>query len=285
MSQEQRGTPTTHTACDELRDLLPAYSVGATTPEETARVQTLLPLCPDVAEDMADYIALADEIALSVEPMQPAAHVHDKLMAAVKAEKKQAAPVKPSHDGATGGSTIAFADQPKAQQAQARPRWAAWMVAAAASILLIASNGFWIYQINETNQQLEQIEAAFSAINQQRTELINLVGDGNVQTVALNSTTDNSRTATVIWNQETNDGLLYTDTLPELSPEQTYQLWFIGEGSPISGGLFRPGVDQDSFYSFQPPQSLSDYNAIAISVEPASGSEAPTTDPLAVGET
>lgn len=330
MSQYRSGHSTVKTDCDELRDLLPAYSIGATTPEETARVQELLPRCPDVAEEMADFVALAEDMALTVEPVQPAPHLHDKLMAAAIAEKAANKPQSESAGKATSSSqTIPFpTTEATGPQMLPRSRWTAWLIAAAASILLIASNAFWVYQFSETsdelvrtnqeltqaNEELAQIsenlvqaEGSYEQVNQDLTvaqadltqvsekvasmtwensTLLRLIGGGgDVRTFALHSTTDQSHTATVLWNQQHHEGVLYTNVLPELGAEQAYQLWLINDSGPISAGVFQPGQDDDSFYTFESAEGLSAFNAIAISVEPAGGSETPTSDPIAVGET
>src|SRR5664279_731311 len=69
--------------CETLRALIPAYSVGATDPEETALVEKLLPLCPEAAVELDDYLALAQAINYTVPLAQPPAALHGKLMAAI----------------------------------------------------------------------------------------------------------------------------------------------------------------------------------------------------------
>jgi len=44
--------------CDEIRELLAAYSMGATDPEETALVERHLPDCPEAVAELAEYLAL-----------------------------------------------------------------------------------------------------------------------------------------------------------------------------------------------------------------------------------
>jgi anti-sigma-K factor RskA len=66
--------------------------------------------------------------------------------------------------------------------------------------------------------------------------------------------------------------------LPALTPDRAYQAWQITPSGPASLGLV-PGHGPTAL-----SVDLSDASAIAISVEPAGGSLAPTTTPLLVTE-
>ncbi len=91
--------------------------------------------------------------------------------------------------------------------------------------------------------------------------------------------------ANLLWEDNTQTALLTTANLPALPANQTYQLWFIGEdGQPVSAGIFR--IDESGIGSLivNLPDAPQAFQVIAISQEPAGGSEQPTTNPLALGE-
>src|SRR5258705_8525299 len=67
--------------CESLQALLPAYSIGATDEAETRLVESLLPLCPDIAAELPEYLALSGAILETITPVMPPAALHDKLMA------------------------------------------------------------------------------------------------------------------------------------------------------------------------------------------------------------
>lgn len=72
-------------------------------------------------------------------------------------------------------------------------------------------------------------------------------------------------------------GYLRRDTLPELPPGQSYQLWAITGETPVSAGVL--GRDPSvAAFTVDAPTS-----AIAISVEPTAGSTQPSATPIAVG--
>jgi anti-sigma-K factor RskA len=59
--------------------------------------------------------------------------------------------------------------------------------------------------------------------------------------------------------------------LPPLAPNQTYQAWQIAGGTPVSLGLMSGNTGIAAFEA-----DLSKASAVAISVEPAGGSQQPT---------
>src|SRR5262245_31958404 len=72
--------------CEVLRELLPAYSLGATDPDETRLVESLLEKCPDAASELADYKMLAEKMLFSAPPAKPPTHLKGKLLAAIASE-------------------------------------------------------------------------------------------------------------------------------------------------------------------------------------------------------
>ncbi len=48
-----------NTICERLRELIPAYSLGATDAEETEFVKVHLADCPEAAAELAEYTRLA----------------------------------------------------------------------------------------------------------------------------------------------------------------------------------------------------------------------------------
>ena len=61
------------------------------------------------------------------------------------------------------------------------------------------------------------------------------------------------------------------DQLPQLGPEQQYQLWLIQDGQRTSGSVF--SVDEDGYrrIKIESPLPLQDYESFGITIEPAGG--------------
>ena len=269
--------------CETLRALIPAYSVGATDPEETALVEKLLPLCPEAAVELDDYLALAQAINYTVPLVQPPAALHDKLMAAISTTSTpKAAPVS------IAAPAIAPRVAPPApMRAASRPRTLRLNrvfggLAAVAAALLIISNVYWVSQVNGLRDQQAQMttllhdqQDALTALGTgrgQRTELVSASGD------------QNTPLATVLWNPQSDLALLYTKALPQLSADKTYQVWLIGDAKPVSVGIFQVDPLGVGVLVIHAEQAVDLYHTVAISTEPAGGSDQPTTTPIAAAQ-
>ena len=79
-------------------------------------------------------------------------------------------------------------------------------------------------------------------------------------------------------------GLVFVaDRLPRLARDRTFQLWLVPPtGAPRSAGLFRSDENGSSVTVSNVAVDPATTKAVAVSVEPASGSGAPTTTPIIV---
>ena len=79
-------------------------------------------------------------------------------------------------------------------------------------------------------------------------------------------------------DRENSRVLLYVYDLPPLPPGQTYQLWVIVDGMPISAGTFDVAPDGTARYDAEPITTLSAEQSVAIAVtaEAAGGVPQPT---------
>ena len=94
--------------------------------------------------------------------------------------------------------------------------------------------------------------------------------------VVLASTTEGGQSLQVTYIKDEHLAVLDVDL--SAPPEgQTYQAWQIVDGSPVSVGVLNTHAGQVAFSA-----DLDSASAIALSVEPLGGSEAPTTTPILV---
>ena len=277
--------------CDLLRDLMPAYSIGATDPDETRFVEATLPRCPEVAAELSAYVQASQVLysrVPSAEAQRPAG-MHARFMARLEAHEAETSaenqpPSQPPvtlpanvrmlpRDGSTKpGSGMSGLRRSKIWRDN-RLIVAAGLVAAA---LLLFTNVYWITRLNTTppdeNNEVQVIASILSSA---------------YQSFALHTPFDPSAgtVATVLWSPATGEAVLLSDKLPPLDADRTYQLWLVPEGDlPQSAGIFRQNEDGSTAYVFEATRPLDGFAAIAVSTEPATGSITPTTDPIALGE-
>jgi len=76
--------------------------------------------------------------------------------------------------------------------------------------------------------------------------------------------------------------VMEVDGLDPLGADETYQVWAIDSGIPASLGLLTTAPDGGAVQALI--ADLSDADALAVTVEPAGGSFAPTTEPILQSE-
>ena len=74
------------------------------------------------------------------------------------------------------------------------------------------------------------------------------------------------------------------DHLPPMPSGKTYQLWFIVDGRPVSGGIFNADRTGRGFLRAQVPLSALKASTFAVTLEPAGGTSAPTGDKYLLGQ-
>ena len=83
-------------------------------------------------------------------------------------------------------------------------------------------------------------------------------------------------TFTVVTAPSLERAVLLTDDLPGASDGEDYQLWFVHEdGTAVSAGLM-PRESDEVALEGDPTEAV----AVGVTVEPAGGSERPTSDPI-----
>jgi anti-sigma-K factor RskA len=92
--------------------------------------------------------------------------------------------------------------------------------------------------------------------------------------------------ATVVWNPETQSGVIQIDNFPTLKPGKDYQLWIIDPkaAQPISAGLVHvpgPGTLKIGFRPVRPVETAAKF---AVSIENAGGSPVPRGEIVLIGQ-
>lgn len=263
--------------CDELRALIPAYSIGATDPEETALVEAWLPYCPEAAAELTDYLVLADELLYlpadtapymgSLDPMPDLPPIAARQAKSVSSEKE-----------------AAFHEQ------KPQARRSSWLMpiglAAAAGLVLVLFGASTLYWMNRA-QQLQEEQLILASRLQQAELAMQPLTAGQVHHRELLpnqavSVSDNAH-ATLIWNTAREIGTVYVTGLPPLPPDKTYQFWLVRDDGVASLGTFRVDETGVGTLVFEAPDPIEEFQHIGISEEPATGSPMPTTPHLVIG--
>ena len=77
-----------------------------------------------------------------------------------------------------------------------------------------------------------------------------------------------------------NQGLLTVAGLPPVAANQTYQLWLLKDGKPVSAGLLNVDANGAGRLAVASSEPMANYQQAGITVEPAGGSASPTLSAL-----
>ena len=281
-------TPATPLPCADVADLIPAYSVGATDPEETAVVHGRLRACPTAAAALADYSKVAEALLYAAPPAQAPTHLANQLRAAIGVlpatslpghPLKRQAPVGLRTEGTPNMKPSPFTLVPPAPKSVRRWTFGR-SLATAASLLLVGLNLALLVQNQQLRTHQEQLAAE---LNQQNKALIFLAAE-EPQEVILPAAQENSLAqADVLWNSSLGIAVVYVRAFPELPPDKAYQIWLNKDGQRTSPGLFTVESGGMGIFVFPIEQSLDLYDVIGITPEPAGGSSGPTAPPVVRG--
>jgi anti-sigma-K factor RskA len=243
--------------CEQVLELLPAYVIGATDPEETAFVKANLAACPEAAAVFPSYQRLVEQMRVDVPQIEPSADLEERLMKRLSSGPSAARPaVRRSRSGF--------------------PILAA---AAAALVLLVGSNFYWLLRVNHLAQENDALAVQLQQEQDSSNALASLA---QAQWRRLEGTQDSNVLALVIW--EDHDCFLYTLGMPSLPPDKVYQLWLVESNDRhVSAGTFRVDERGRGVLTCNAPEDFQQFARMGITAEPMGGSTDPTSDPVAQG--
>lgn len=253
---------------DDPRDLAAGYALGILTPEELERYEEFLAAHPRAAQQREDFAETVAALGFDAPEVTPPPAMKADLMALI-ARTPQQAPEATQQAEVVPQAPAEPERIPGPAESAARRRWFSrpvgyLSVAAAAAAIIVG--GVTIPNLLGPSQYQQQQQTALEQIRQ--------APDAQQATDTLAS----GEEATVIWSASLAKSVLLVDGLAELPSDKTYELWYIGGSGPVPAGTF------DSAGSGTTVRALDGTMAagavVAITVEPASGSDSPTSDPI-----
>lgn len=258
--------------CESIEMLIPAYGVGIADAQERAFIEANLAACPDAAAQLAQYRSLNEALLHSAPLLEPPAHLAQKLALAV--QQKAAAPQPPLPT-----TTVSTAKRPSIFSR-------AYLLTAAAAILVIALvslNVYWIIQNNQLRDTQQQIIAKLNDQDQMFREF----GSGTTRRLELTVVNDTSTGvlpyAAILCDPNSQRGLLYVKNFPALPSDKAYQLWMRLNGKPVSLSVFKVDSNGSATIVFWTPETIKSFSNVGVTLEPSNGSASPTGSAIVRG--
>lgn len=158
---------------------------------------------------------------------------------------------------------------PSLDVARARRRSPAQRVAGiAAAVLVLLGVGAGGYLIGTSGEDATDVDEVALVLANDDASVVNLSGEG--------------LSARLVYSNSAGRGVVVSDSLEPLGDDLTYELWQLQGDEAIPVGLFTP--DPDGVVDVALPVELADADAVAVTIEPAGGSETPTLPIIMSGE-
>jgi len=121
-------------------------------------------------------------------------------------------------------------------------------------------------QVEDAQGQVQDLQAQVEEAQEQQNPTIELEGSwadqgANAQVLSINK----------------NQAILVAKDMPFVPEDQTCEIWVISNDVPKPSGLFQPDPNTTATPITNP---ITKADVIAVTVEPAGGSEQPTSDPV-----
>jgi anti-sigma-K factor RskA len=259
---------------DQFRELIEGYALGALDASERAALEAHLAVgCPECAKALEEARFLVSQLAYLAPPAEPSDMLKARLMRTVRAEQSTARPTTaPSR-----GASIPY-----------------WLWAGVAALLLLSAYSTW--DARRLQKEVQEVKARAVAELKHRQQLEQELTEAKHEAWIL---TDPSSKKIDIMPNDKEMPMLQATWHPELGiyitgqkmpmpkGNKVLQLWLIPKTKgakpmpshtfwPDANGKIREMVDD-------PPEVMAQTKALAITEEPAGGSQQPTSTPMWVG--
>lgn len=226
----------------EPHTLSGAFVLDALSPEEAEQFRRHLQSCAVCREEVRELREAAARMG-AVEAAAPPPQLKSRVLAA--ADRTPQKPPRLGSSGTTPGPR----------------RWAPRLLAAAAAVVVLAGGAIGLNAVLN-NDDGGGLQAA----------VVQVFEAGDAHVAEVETSHGPLRVAT---SPTENEMAVDTSDLVPLDREHVYQLWAIQDGSPVSVGVLE---DPKGGAAMEMPATGTE---VAITVEPAGGSEQPTGDPIA----
>ncbi|HEX5733157.1 MAG TPA: anti-sigma factor [Blastocatellia bacterium] len=275
---------------EESQTTAALYALGALSQHEAQSFENHLSEgCAVCTDELTEFQVVAGTIGLGSAEATPPAYMRDLLNSRIEKEAQ------------TSSAIVRFPEQVKpVSQPPAAPRrsfgqsFLPWAVAATVALVAIVSFLAWQDEKQRASSARQQLAALQSesaelraqadrqAIKAQEIEQINAVlTAGNSEVIPLK--VDPAYSAKIYWDRQKNRWLVAVD-LPRPPEGKGYQLWFVTPDAKISAGMIKTDETGHGFNIVDIPPAIGTVAFAAITVEPESGSEQPTSPIYAIGK-
>jgi anti-sigma-K factor RskA len=244
---------------ERFEDLKDAYVLGALPEEERLSFDDYLTAHPERQAEIDELGAVAGLLAFYPQEQEPSLELRSRVMEVVEAE---AEPRRVSGRSTFGrvGDFLSIRNLALGAAALLVIGLLSWNVMLQGQVEDLRG------QVEDAQGQVQDLQAQVEEAQEQQNPTIELEGSwadqgANAQVLSINK----------------NQAILVAKDMPFVPEDQTCEIWVISNDVPKPSGLFQPDPNTTATPITNP---ITKADVIAVTVEPAGGSEQPTSDPV-----
>ena len=259
----------------EYKELLAISALDALDGTDALHLEAHLKTCVECRGEISELRDAAGLLAHAGPIQAPSEDLRARILADVRAEKQS---VRPSE---RLSNVMPIAKPPKSGFTTQWLRIAAILLFVGVGFVLLSM--FLVAQ-REIGKLTREVEIQKTELNREREarmedqKVLAVIMSRDARTIQLAGTqTAQTARAIFVFDQKSGRAVLMTDGLPMTSTEKAYEVWFIPKGhAPMPGKVFTVDSSGHAMITDQMPSEAMKDAVIAITVEPKSGSAAPT---------
>jgi anti-sigma-K factor RskA len=248
---------------ERFEDLKDAYVLDALPQEERRSFEEYLAAHPERQAEIDELGAVAGLLAFAPHEQEPSPELRSRVMEVVEAEAALR----------RDGRESVFARF--VQYVGVRG-----LALGAAALLVIGLLSWNVLLQNQVKDLQGEVQSAQGQVNDLQAKVRDAKTQ-QTQTIQLSGTWANQGADAEVASINEDRIILVAHNLPSVPEGQTCQIWVIKGDVPEPSGLFQPGGDETAAPITTP---VKQGDTIAVTVEPAGGSEQPTSDPVLSAE-
>jgi anti-sigma-K factor RskA len=248
---------------ERFEDLKDAYVLDALPQEERRSFEEYLAAHPERRAEIDELGAVAGLLAFAPHEQEPSPELRSRVMEVVEAEAALR----------RDGRESVFARF--VQYVEVRG-----LALGAAALLVIGLLSWNVLLQNQVKDLQGEVQSAQGRVNDLQAKVRDAKTQ-QTQTIQLSGTWANQGADAEVASINEDRIILVAHNLPSVPEGQTCQIWVIKGDVPEPSGLFQPGGDEMAAPITTP---VKQGDTIAVTVEPAGGSEQPTSDPVLSAE-
>lgn len=158
---------------------------------------------------------------------------------------------------------------------------------AAATYFLNETNNELEYRLTEMRVELQSLQQDF--ISSQRfinnyMSLIEFFHYNDIAVVNFENSDSSQAAGKLFLSFEEREALIQVHNVPQLPPDEVFELWFVSKGVSISMGVFKPQINQTYIkIPYFPSVPKEDIDLFRITIEPTTGSDTPSGELVLFG--